>query len=81
MMKAIALVLLYVAALWAIGSWAYRDSSLAPLAWVLLLVVPAWYTWRHRAEERLWRVGIFVPATLPPVAVLIASGMAGRWGF
>jgi hypothetical protein len=81
MTKAITLVLLYVAALWALGSWAYRDNSLMPLAWGLLLVAPAWYTWRHWGEARLWRAGIFVPATLPPVAVLIASGLAGRWRF
>jgi hypothetical protein len=81
MAKAITLILLYVAALWAIGSWAYRNNSPAPLAWGLPLVMAAWYTWRHRAEERLWRAGIFVPAVWPPVAVLILSGLAGRWRF
>ncbi|HXG89697.1 MAG TPA: hypothetical protein VNJ02_15315 [Vicinamibacterales bacterium] len=81
MIKAIVLVLLYAAALAAIGAWAYRDNSLTHLAWALLLVVPAWSTWRYRTQERLWRLGIFVPVTIPPILVLVVTGIAGRWRF
>ena len=81
MMKAVVLVLLYCVALVALGSWAYRDGTPLHLGWAVLLVLPAWYTWRNRRDERTWRAGILVPAAIPPVVVLTLTGLAGRWQF
>jgi hypothetical protein len=70
----IAVALLHTAVFYMVGEWGLRTENALIFCWNAALATVTYWAWAHRTRAYAAPV-----AMLAPIAVMLLTGLAGRW--